>query len=98
MKGLLLTAIITLTGTAAIAQQVNCAPAFHIMIQLDSRYQESVRDTQDRDGVILEMWANSENGTWTFTARDDSGAMCVLGHGKDYHGQTVSDMILGVEA
>lgn len=95
MKGLLLTAIISITGTAALSQQVSCAPAFHIMMRLDSRYQETIQDARDQDGVILEMWANPENGTWTFTARDDSGAMCILTHGKDYHGQTVTDIMLG---
>lgn len=90
MKGLLLTAIITLTGTAALSQQYppGCNSRDVVTHRLESRYFESMVAGGISGGsegeTMLELWASLETGTYTVIVTDANGTSCIRAAGTDF--------------
>lgn len=90
MKGLLLTAIITLTGTAALSQQYapGCNSRDVVTHRLQSKYSEHMVAggiSGGSDGeTMLELWASIETGTYTVIVTDANGTSCVRAAGTDF--------------
>ena len=76
-------ATIALTATVAQAQQA-CAPLDAVVDRLAGQFSESVRAEGFGNGVILQMWANTETGTWTVITIHPEGVACVRASGGNF--------------
>ena len=78
-------AIALLLPTAAAAE---CAEREAALAALDVKYQETQQvigyAPSETGGFIMELYANTETGTWTVLATQPSGMVCVVAFGEDY--------------
>lgn len=86
MKGLLLTAIITLTGTAALSQQMShCASRDLVVERLAQKYGESRQALGlGSQGAMVEIFASEDSGSWTITVTMPNGSTCLMATGQAY--------------
>lgn len=87
MKLLLLAALtaLTLSTTSVTAQNTQCAPREALTERLWAGYQEIRQAVAlGPNNFIVEVWANEETGTWTFTYTNPSGTTCILASGESY--------------
>ncbi len=85
MKGLL-TAIITLTGTAAFSQNLShCATRDLVVERLAQQYGESRQSIGlGSQGSMVEVFASEESGSWTITVTMPNGSTCLMATGQAY--------------
>jgi hypothetical protein len=99
----LLTALMLLSSFASPAQAAsNCLPIWRMTFVLVMRYGEHEVDRkvvthQSKPGVeiLLQVWANTDTGTWTYTGTGSDGHGCVYASGSKYSNLTVDDLLLG---
>lgn len=86
MKGLLLTAIISLTGTATIAQNMQaCAERDLVVERLAERYGETRQSIGlGSGGAMVEIFASEDSGSWTITVTMPNGSTCLMATGQSY--------------
>jgi len=82
MKFLALTAAL-LAPSFAMAQ-ANCAPRAFAEERLRNTFGEVIQSRGILRGAILEMWANTETGTWTAVVTTPDGRSCVVAAGQDF--------------
>lgn len=62
--------------------KVPCNTRQSVIAQLATKYTEEIRvQAMDERGLMLEVFSNSETGTWTATMSNAHGLMCILGAG-----------------
>lgn len=61
-----------------------CAPRDLQIERLLEQYGETRQAAGTSAGKLVEMWANLESGSWTFTATNPAGIMCMLASGQNY--------------
>ena len=67
------------------AQQTNCGPREGIVERLAEKYQETRQAIGlGMNNTVLEMFANTESGTWTIIVSSPSGISCVAAVGGDF--------------
>ena len=72
------------SATPAVAQQ-NCAPRDAIVNSLKAQYGETVQSSGlSEDGVLVEVYASDETGTWTITYTLPDGLTCLVASGSDF--------------
>ena len=82
-------AVLAIAATTAEARNP-CAPTGKIEVGLALQFGETIVDSQPVAGVTVQLWRNTATGTWTLTADDRQGTVCVLSSGKAYRGQTIN--------
>ena len=83
MKTILAALAVSLSVSAASAQQ-NCAPREQVVEMLTEQYGESVQSMGINNGVVIEMWANVETGTWTILMTRPDGISCAPADGNGF--------------
>ena len=48
---------------------------------------------EERDGILVELWASERLGTWTMLATRADGISCVVETGRDWAGETSLDTL-----
>ena len=85
MKALATAALALITAGATQAQDMNCMPRQAFVTGVGSQFGESRQSIgMASRGVIAEMWANAETGTWTITITSTDGMTCLVLHGDDF--------------
>ena len=84
MKTILAAALVALAFAPAHAQQNKCFAYDQLTVQLESKHGESVQSRGLMQGALLEMWANSESGTWTAVVRRPDGVGCIAAAGNTW--------------
>jgi len=65
--------------------QNQCAPHNTMMEQLADQYGEGRMSVAlDNNGYLIEVYANTESGTWTAVLTTPDGEACIAAHGTDY--------------
>ena len=83
MKKLLLLPLV-LASTPAFAQQ-NCGNSEQIHRMLSEQYRESRQVVGVvNEQSVLEVWANTESGTWTILITRTNGMSCLAAYGISY--------------
>ena len=84
IKKLVTAATLGLMATTATAQD-NCGQYERLAERMASKYGESVQSTgiAGRE-YFMEIWANSETGTWSFVVIDPSGVACMMASGENF--------------
>lgn len=83
MKFLPFATALALVG--ATAADAGCAPRQRIIAVLADKYSEGrIGAGLAFDGVVLEVWANAETGTWTVTIMRPDGIMCAVASGTGW--------------
>ena len=65
-------------------QQQNCGPRPAVIAALKDRFGESVQSMGINNGVVFEMWANVETGTWTILMTLPDGMSCIPADGNGF--------------
>ena len=79
----LLVAILALTATPALPQPT-CAPREAVTHMLETNHGERQQwRGLDANGMMVEVFANPETGTWTILVSGPEGASCLVAHGSD---------------
>lgn len=84
----------TAVATGAAGQQLGlrCAPYSMWLEHAEERYGETLQSRGElNDGGAVEMWANTDNGSWTLIllppeTHPMAGQACAMGAGTDYEG------------
>lgn len=85
MHHLITGALVALTATAAGAQ--NCADRDMVATRLVDGFGEYVQGGGvAANHLYLEVWANTETGTWTITMTTPDNLTCVMASGQHYEG------------
>ena len=80
-------AIITaaIIATPVTAQQQDCAARPVVVDYLQDRYGETRHSIgMDGNGAVIEVWGNSDTGTWSVTFTMPNGMMCVASSGGSF--------------
>jgi len=65
--------------------QTSCAPHNTMMEQLADQYGEGRMSVAlDNNGYLIEVYANTESGTWTAVLTTPDGEACIAAHGTAY--------------
>jgi hypothetical protein len=73
-------ATILLWATAASAE--NCAERARAVQFLETDYGETAQSRGlSAEGLMVEMWANPETGTWTMLVTGPDGVSCIIADG-----------------
>lgn len=85
-KAVVLTSLIALgAGSAATAQNGNCAARSVVLEKLAERYGESRQSIGIApQGRVVEVFASAETGTWTITVTLPDGMTCLVASGEAY--------------
>lgn len=78
-----LAVLVFLVSAPAIAQD-QCGPTIAAIESLSTQFGEGYRSGGLADGVLVQMFANPNTGTWTVLATDPRGFSCVIAAGHDY--------------
>ncbi len=82
-------AILACLATPASAQLV-CADRGTVIARLAEKFGETRQSIGlANSGLIVEMWASAETGTWTFIATRPDGIACRIGSGTGF--ETISE-------
>ena len=74
-----------LAGTAAFAQNQNCAKRETVLSRLNERYGESRQSIgMAGEGRVVEIFASLETGTWTITVTIPNGITCLVASGQSF--------------
>ena len=84
MKLLVSTALAALLACPAFAQVRNCAPRADVIERLEERYGETVQGVGLARQGAVEIFANTETGSWTITLTHPSGITCLVAAGRNY--------------
>lgn len=87
MKALITaTAVMALFATQAQAlEDIKCAPRAIAAERLKEVYGEARQSIgMDKRGIVVEMWADTETGTFTVTVTDPRGEMCFMMEGDGF--------------
>lgn len=85
MKLLAATALAALMACPVLAQGSNCAPRSIAVAGLAEKYGETPRMLGiGSGGVVVEVFASDETGTWTITVTRPDGFTCFLGAGQSF--------------
>lgn len=91
----LLTAMMILAGSAAVAQQ-NCAPRTPSVQMLQNDYGESpVARGLSQGGAVFEVFANPETGSWTITVTRPDGILCLVASGGFFETEGLVSPVTG---
>ena len=84
--GKLSLAALMLMATAAQAQQPpQCAPRAAVVAQLAQKYLETRRSIGiTGNGMVMEVYASAESGTWTITMTTPQGLTCLVASGQGF--------------
>lgn len=86
MRNLIVALITTIfTPSTALAQGASCGDSAALFAGLSDRYGESIQSLGMTDaGVVVQMWANVETGTWTAVVMRPDGIACVVASGQGF--------------
>jgi hypothetical protein len=96
---ILVTAALTLTPSALLAQQSNCADRQHVVNKLESGYGEAFAGggLQNSDRVF-EVWFSQDKGTWTILMTRADGKTCIMASGTNWReGDLLAKVPEGIE-
>ena len=82
VAGRLMLALFAITSPAFAQDQ--CGPTVAAIETLSTRFGEGYRSGGLADGILVQMFANPQTGTWTVLATDPRGFSCVIAAGGDY--------------
>lgn len=87
-KALILAALVSplalsMCTAPAFAQQ-NCAERAVIADRLSSDYGEQQQSMGLSAGGIVEIWANTDTGSWTILVTEPSGLSCLVASGNNF--------------
>lgn len=84
MKLIATTALAALLACPAYAAP-NCAPRDNVIERLEGRYGESRQGIGvARQGAVMEIFANTETGSWTIVVTLPTGMACLVATGQSY--------------
>lgn len=67
------------------AAQQQCGSRAAVLAHLASKYAEARQSIAvAANGVVVEVWANRDTGTWTITGSTAQGATCLIASGDAY--------------
>lgn len=85
VSALMLAAIALLNVEAASARPQICDTRLAIVKKLQSQFEESRQVIgSDKNGVVMELFANPNRGTWTILLTNKSGITCVVSAGQNF--------------
>lgn len=85
MKAYVAAALAAFFVSPAQAQALECASVADAYAILTDMYGESrIGAGLSGNGYILEMWANSETGSWTALAINSAGMACIVDQGEAF--------------
>jgi hypothetical protein len=85
MKRIIAAALVACIAVPAMAQQRNCGPREKIVERLAEKYQETRQAIGlGMNNSVLEVFANTETGSWTIIASSPSGISCVAAAGGEF--------------
>lgn len=75
---------VVLSLLASPAAAAMCGEREALAKKLDKDYGEQVRmrGIVNNGRMVMELWTNPEEGTWTVTVMREDGALCLLGTGR----------------
>jgi hypothetical protein len=83
-------ALATCTAPAHAAQ---CAPRASVVETLTGQYAETRRSIGlDANNLVVETWASTSNGTWSWTITLPDGQTCLLASGTGFEAFIVADV------
>ncbi len=89
MKNVVLAALALSMPVAANAQQ-QCAPREAVIEMLADQYGESRHVIgMTEDGLVMEVFGNTDSGTWTLTITRPDGLTCFVAAGQSF--ETISE-------
>lgn len=72
-------------GTADAQSASQCGPREAVLTQLERRYGEARQALGlSANNAVVELYANTETGTWTIVGTFASGATCLIASGEAY--------------
>lgn len=78
-------ALALLLAAPAFAQGQPCGPRPLVVEHLATKYGESVQSIgMAANGLVAEVWANVQTGTWTFTVTQPDGMICLVASGTSF--------------
>ena len=83
IKTLLASCAFAIIATTASAE-VECRDTKTLYDILSKVFNEERQFSGIKDDKIVEMWSNSETGSWSMVLTDPRGASCIALHGSDY--------------
>lgn len=85
MKSLMLAAVVAMTAASAFAQTRQCVERETATTYLAEKYGESVQGIgMMPGGLVMEIWANVETGTWTVVSTQADGMTCLIASGDAF--------------
>ncbi|WP_170452247.1 hypothetical protein [Ruegeria arenilitoris] len=77
--------IMALAAQQVQAQTPNCAPRPDVLQRLAETYGETRRGIgMARQGMVMEVFASDDTGTWTITVTLPNGLTCLMAAGEAY--------------
>jgi hypothetical protein len=74
---------LALAAAPALAERPFCAPRDELVKALESTYREARRAVaMQSTGVVIEIYASTETGTWTLLATRPDGVACAMAAGE----------------
>lgn len=75
---------LTLAGLPAAAQG-NCGPRDAVLAHLAAKYGETRQSIgMAANGQVMEVFANTDSGSWTVTVTTPQGMICMLASGEGF--------------
>lgn len=85
IKAIGLTLALSLFPMVAMAQAPKCGPREAAVSHLQGRYGESLQmQAIMANGEVLEIFANTDNGSWTAIGSNPNGISCLLADGQNF--------------
>ena len=89
MKKLLLSLVLVSSCSVSpiMAQQASCVPRAEGVGELRGKHEEAAQSMGvASNGLLMEMWASPNKGTWTITVTGPDGVMCLIMSGEGWVG------------
>ena len=85
--------LLGITASGAAAQTAsNCAPRPLVVERLQDRYGETRQSMGlGSRGMVMELYASPETGTWTITVTRPDGLTCLIGAGEAFEARGVAE-------
>ena len=82
----LLLTVASCRGAPAMAQpNENCGPHSIVVERLETRYGETIQSIGiDYNGLLVELFASHETGSWSITTTAPGGVTCIVSSGQSY--------------
>lgn len=91
--------ILVMAAQSVSAQSANCAPRDKVLEQLSDTYGETRQSIGlGTQGVVIEVFASEDTGSWTITATSPNGITCLIAAGQSFESRADLPSLRGTAA